>query len=81
MTTLYKEKGMKRIPLLQRWAAIAMFGAALFAGAAQAQGLKIGDKAPAFSVISTTGKPVALADYLGKKNVVLFFYIGAFTDT
>lgn len=58
-----------------------LLGAALIAGAAQAQSLKVGDKAPAFSVISTTGKPVALADYAGKKNVVLFFYIAAFTDT
>jgi len=68
--------------LLQRWIAIGLLGStALFAGAAQAQTLKVGDKAPAFSVISSTGKPVALADYAGKKNVVLFFYIGAFTDT
>ena len=51
-----------------------------FVASAQAD-LKVGDKAPDFSVISSTGKPVALADYLGKKNVVLFFYIAAFTDT
>ena len=50
-------------------------------GRAQAQTLKVGDQAPAFSVASSTGKTVALADYLGKSNVVLFFYIGAFTDT
>lgn len=67
---------------LQRWIAIGLLGgAALCAGAAQAQALKVGDKAPAFSVISTAGKPVALADYLGRKNVVLFFYIAAFTGT
>lgn len=72
---------MSRISLLHHWITAGLLGAALFAGAAQAQSLKVGDKAPAFSVISTTGKPVALADYLGKKNVVLFFYIAAFTDT
>ncbi len=73
---------MSRMSLLQRWIAIGLLGStALFTGAAQAQTLKVGDKAPAFSVISTTGKPVALADYAGKKNVVLFFYIAAFTDT
>lgn len=66
---------------LQRWVAAGFLGAALFSGAAQAQSLKVGDKAPAFSVISTTGKPVSLADYAGKKNVVLFFYVAAFTDT
>lgn len=73
---------MSRLSLLQRWFAIGLLGStALFAGTALAQTLKVGDKAPAFSVPSTTGKPVALADYIGKKNVVLFFYIGAFTDT
>lgn len=73
---------MSRMSMLKSWLAAGLLGsAALFAGAAQAQTLKVGDKAPAFSVISSTGKPVALADYLGKKNVVLFFYIGAFTDT
>ncbi len=72
---------MSRMSLLHHWITAGLLGAALFAGAAQAQSLKVGDQAPAFSVISTTGKPVALADYLGKKNVVLFFYIAAFTDT
>jgi peroxiredoxin Q/BCP len=73
---------MFRKSLLQRWMVIGLLGgAALFAGAAQALPLKAGDKAPAFSVMSTTGKSVALADYLGKKHVVLFFYVAAFTDT
>lgn len=66
---------------LHRWITAALLGAALLAAPAQAQSLKVGDKAPEFSVASSTGKPVALADYLGKKNVVLFFYIAAFTDT
>jgi len=73
---------MYPMSLFKRWIAIGLLGgAALFAGAALAQPLKIGDKAPAFSLPSSTGKPVALADYLGKTNVVLFFYIAAFTDT
>ena len=66
---------------LYRWMAAALLGVTLFTASAQAQSLKVGDKAPDFSVISSTGKPVALGDYLGKKNVVLFFYIAAFTDT
>lgn len=36
--------------------------------------LKIGDKAPEFSLQNQDGKTVSLSDYLGKKNVVLFFY-------
>jgi len=66
----------------RRWLVAVLLGMSmLFAAAVQAQTLKTGDKAPDFSVVSTTGKPVALGDYLGKKNIVLFFYIAAFTDT
>ncbi len=73
---------MSKLPLLHRWITAGLLGAAMLSAApAMAQMPKPGDKAPAFSVMSTTGKPVALADYLGKKNVVLFFYIAAFTDT
>lgn len=73
---------MPKMSLLQRWTAAALLGAATMLSApVQAQVPKPGDRAPAFSVMSTTGKPVALADYLGRKNVVLFFYIAAFTDT
>lgn len=71
---------MSRMSLLHHCITAGVLGAVLFAGTAQAQSPKVGDKAPAFSVNSTTGKPVALADYAGKKNVVLFFYIAAFTD-
>ena len=36
--------------------------------------VKVGDKAPAFSLKSQTGQVVSLSDYLGKKAVVLYFY-------
>ena len=41
--------------------------------------LKVGDTAPDFTLNSTAGKPVRLSDHLGKKNVVLAFYVLAFT--
>lgn len=41
--------------------------------------LKVGDQAPAFSLPSTTGKTVSLADFKGRKKVVLAFYPKAFT--
>lgn len=67
--------------LSKRWIAAALLGAALCAGTAHAQTLKEGDKAPAFSAMSTSGKAVALADFQGRKAVVLFFYFAAFTNT
>jgi peroxiredoxin Q/BCP len=36
--------------------------------------LKVGDKAPDFRLPAQSGGEVALSDFLGKKNVVLFFY-------
>jgi peroxiredoxin Q/BCP len=46
---------------------------------AQAAPLKVGNKAPDFSLPDQTGKPVKLSDFLGRKNVVLAFYVLAFT--
>ena len=43
--------------------------------------LNVGDLAPDFELRSHTGDVVKLSDFRGKKNVVLFFYIGAFTNT
>jgi hypothetical protein len=43
--------------------------------------LEVGDKAPLFTLPSTTQEKFALGDVIGKKNVVLFGFIGAFTPT
>jgi hypothetical protein len=37
-----------------------------------------GSRAPAFTLPSSTGSPVALASYLGRQPVVLVFYMGEF---
>ena len=36
--------------------------------------VKKGDKAPDFTLQSSTGENISLSQFLGKKNVVLFFY-------
>lgn len=41
--------------------------------------LKVGDKAPDFSLIDERGLPVSLKDFLGKKTVILYFYPKDFT--
>jgi cytochrome oxidase Cu insertion factor (SCO1/SenC/PrrC family) len=41
--------------------------------------IKVGDTAPDFNLRDQTGKEVKLSDFRGKKNVVLAFYIFAFT--
>lgn len=42
--------------------------------------LKVGDKAPDFSLLDERGLPVSLKDYLGSKAVVLYFYPKDFTS-
>jgi cytochrome oxidase Cu insertion factor (SCO1/SenC/PrrC family) len=41
--------------------------------------LKVGDAAPDFTLTNTEGQPVKLSDFRGQKNVVLAFYVLAFT--
>ncbi len=41
--------------------------------------IKVGEKAPDFSLPSTLDRDVSLNEFLGKKNVVLFFFPLAFT--
>jgi hypothetical protein len=62
-------------------AAVLMSGVVLLLSAGRLMALQVGDKAPDFSLPATTAEKIALADYLGKKPVVVFFYIGAFTRT
>ena len=38
--------------------------------------LRMGDRAPDFTLPDATGRPVSLADYRGEKPVVLVFYRG-----
>ncbi len=54
-------------------------GAASQPPAAPQTQLKVGDRAPDFELTDTEGQKVRLSDFRGKKNVVLAFYVLAFT--
>jgi thioredoxin-dependent peroxiredoxin len=41
--------------------------------------LRVGEKAPDFDVVSSSGKRLKLSELRGKKNVVLYFYPADFT--
>jgi cytochrome oxidase Cu insertion factor (SCO1/SenC/PrrC family) len=41
--------------------------------------LKVGDMAPDFTLTDTAGKKVTLSEFRGKNNVVLAFFVLAFT--
>ena len=44
-----------------------------------APAVEVGQPAPDFVMHSTVGESVRLSDYQGKKNVMLFFFVAAFT--
>ncbi len=71
------------MPVRIAYAAALVLLLALMAAQAQApkQGaaLKVGDRAPDFALKDQNNRPVKLSDFLGKKNVVLAFYVLAFT--
>ncbi len=46
-----------------------------------ARALEVGDKAPGFSLPSTTGEKISLSQFRGKKHVLLAFYIRDFGAT
>ena len=48
-------------------------------GNAPVTSLKVGDPAPDFTLPDQNNRPVRLSDFKGKKNVVLAFYVLAFT--
>jgi thioredoxin-dependent peroxiredoxin len=45
-----------------------------FGAMAKSDAVKVGDKAPDFSLPAQDGQNVSLKDYAGKKSVVLYFY-------
>jgi hypothetical protein len=76
---------MREEPCMQtsRWkrlvVAVLLSGVILSMGTSHVLALQVGDKAPDFTIPGTTTEEIKLADYVGKKPVVVFFYIGAFT--
>jgi len=67
---------------MRRWISIFMVVlvsvALLFLNVGDVMALKVGDKAPDFTLSSTTGEKISLSQYQGKKPVVLYFYLFAF---
>ena len=63
-----------------RFTAVLLFAAVLVcSGLGTASALQVGEKAPDFTLPATTAEEVKLSDFAGKKHLVIFFYVGAFT--
>ncbi len=67
---------------IRRWISMFMVVlisvALLFFNVGDVMALKVGDKAPDFTLPGTMGEKISLNQFRGKKPVVLFFYIFAF---
>jgi thioredoxin-dependent peroxiredoxin len=63
------------------WGVAALFGLGIVLSAriAAADDLKVGDKAPDFTLKASDGKTYSLADFKGKKGVVIAWFPKAFT--
>ena len=70
---------MKRIVVLLLFILAVRFPVAAQEDAVAKTNLKVGDVAPDFSLLSDKWEQVKLSDFRGKKNVVLAFYVLAFT--
>jgi peroxiredoxin Q/BCP len=68
---------------MKRWTGIwlvMLFSALLLLlNASPTMALNVGDKAPDFALPGTTAEKISLSDYLGKKPIVVFSYLYAFT--
>lgn len=53
----------------------------MLALAPRALAVEVGEKAPDFTLPSTTGQPISLSQFLGKKLVLLEFHINDFGAT
>ena len=74
----------RRISIFMATLLLASLALPFAASAQQAQELmskvKVGEMAPDFTLPDQNNKPVKLSDFRGNKNVVLAFYVLAFTS-
>ncbi len=62
-----------------RWCSIIALMGQLVTGFARAEELKVGDPAPVFELPGSDGKTYRLADFQGKKTVIVAWFPKAFT--
>jgi len=67
----------------RRWLTVVafLFLLPLLAVVPVVRAVEVGEKAPDFSLPSTRGDTISLSQFLGKKNVILEFYVLDFTPT
>lgn len=69
------------IPPIKSIVVICLLLASVLIGSMTATALQIGEKAPEFTLSSTTGEKISLDQYKGKKHVLVQFYSMDFNPT
>jgi AhpC/TSA family len=70
---------MSRRWILQTGIAVVVLSLTLGIVPIPAPALEVGDNAPDFLMHGTVEEGLRLSDYQGKKNVLIFFFVAAFT--
>jgi len=60
---------------------LVMFLTSLLAGMRETAALEVGEKAPDFTLLSTTGDKISLSQFQGKQFVLIEFYGADFAPT
>jgi hypothetical protein len=66
-----RQRAVGRVGLVPLLTSLAL----VFALPVMSAGVEVGEKAPDFELPSTTGGKIRLSGFVGKKNVVLEFYV------
>ncbi len=70
---------MQRHALQRITVAAVLLSIGLWTAPVPAPAVEVGDKAPDFVMHSTVGETLQLSGYEGKKNILMFFFLAAFT--
>ena len=82
--TLLKERGEKSRMVTKQEKSLLLVGllvAALVGSTRLSSALEVGDKAPDFTLPSTTGETISLSRFRGRKYVLIEFYVTDFGAT
>ena len=71
----------RRTPCISKLVLVGVLLVSMLIGIRETTALEVGEKAPDFTLPSTTGEKISLSQFQGKKPVLLEFYVADFGGT